>query len=142
MKTPLPEALQQKEIELGRAFRAAKLAGDFGLAERILLDTWDIYPQPKHGNQGVISLVSNISNFFFELGRYPEAEWWASEIFKCDPPRDYHRPFLMLGKIYLEWGKTDVAAENLVKAFEMGGRRGFVGEEPKYLKFAQAQMKK
>ncbi len=51
-------------------------------------------------------------------------------MFNCEPLPNDPYPYILLGEIYLEWGKEDLATENLVKAFEMGGRQGFVGEDP------------
>lgn len=140
--TPLPKAIHDEVMELGKPFKIAKNAGDLAGAEPYLLQMWQMFPEPKFNWDWSQSYLTSIAGFYFEWKRFAEAEHWAREVFKCEPLPNDPGPYILLGKIYLEWGKQDLAAENLVKAFDMGGRRGFAGEDPKYLKFAQAQMKK
>lgn len=138
---PLPKAIHDQVMELGKPFQIAKKAGNFAAAEPYLLQMWATFPEPKFQWDWSQSYPTSIAGFYFEWQRFLEAEQWAREVFKCEPLPSDPCPYILLGKIYLEWGKDDLAKEHLVKAFEMGGRRGFVGEHPKYLKFAQAQMK-
>ncbi|WP_157836623.1 hypothetical protein [Paracidovorax oryzae] len=89
-----------------------------------------------------MSLIKNIFNFYIAQKNYLQAEFWARELFKCKLLENDPEPYIMLGKVYLESGREQLAAEELIKAYEMGGRRRSVGEDPKYLKFALDQMRK
>lgn len=139
---PLPPEALQKLVEYGKIYRDAKAAEDYALAESQLLASWEAFPDPKHSWDSSESLIKTIAQYYIERKEFSSAEKWVDELFKCAPlPRD-PKPYLLLGKIYYESGKHDLAANNLVKAYEMGGRRGYVGEDPKYLKFALDQIKK
>jgi tetratricopeptide (TPR) repeat protein len=138
----LPKQIADLEIELGTKFRNALAANNRQAAAAAIVETWNTYPDPKHKWAGSQSLLKDIANFYFEWKKYPEAEQWANEVFKCELLPHDAAPYILLGKIYLEAGREDLAGEQLVKAFELGGRRGFVGEDAKYLKFAQEQMKR
>lgn len=142
MVKPLPADIAKRKSDLRNQAFAAKQAGRHAAAENLYVESWAILPEPKHGWDWSQEIARGNSVFFLERKDFAQAEHWAREVFKCEPLPNDPCPYILLGKIYLEWGKQDLAAENLVKAFEMGGRRGFVGEDPKYLKFAQAQMKK
>lgn len=139
---PLPKELDDRLLSTRNRAWEARQSGDFPLAEKHYLEAWSIFPEPKRRWDSSQIVSRRISEFYLEWKRFPEAEHWTSEIFKCEPLPNDPGPYILLGKIYLEWGKEELAKQNLVKAFEMGGRRGFVGEDPKYLKFAQAQMKR
>ena len=142
MVMPLPKNIDDKILELRNAAYSARSQKDYAKAEENYLAAWNALPVPRHGWDTSQLLMERIAGFYLEWQKYADAERWAIDAFKTNPSPSYHGLYLMLGKIYFESGNEDLASENLVKAFEMGGRRGFVGEDPKYLKFAQAQMKK
>ena len=139
---PLSAEINAKLMSLGKQHQEAKKSSDFFGAEKYLLAMWQEFPTPKYSWDWSENYLKSLANFYLEWRNFLEAERWAQEVFKCDPLPNDPGPYILLGKIYMEWGKEDLARENLVKAYEMGGRRGFVGEDPKYLKFAQTQMKK
>ena len=139
MKTPLPPDVAAEEVRLGKLFQAAKKAGDNDLAERTLLDIWALYPSPKALHAGSLSLVTVIALFYLEQRRLQEAEQWAHQLFACDPPREYYKPYLVLGKVYHAQGELDKAATQLLKAYEYEGKRGFAGEDPALLAFTLAR---
>ena len=142
MSLSLPPEISQRELELRRVASDLKKTGQFAAAEGKYLEAWHVLPEPRHLWDTSQSVLRSIVRFYFESSIYAQAELWAKELFNCDPLLNDTGAYILLGKIYMEWGKDDLARENLVKAYEMGGRRGFVGEDPKYLKFAQTQMKK
>jgi tetratricopeptide (TPR) repeat protein len=138
---PLPHDIYEKRIENGKIFREAKSKGDYISAEQALLRSWELFPEPKYRWDSSQSFIKTVGEFYLEWRRYHEAERWATNIFKCDPLPNDPAPYILLGKIYYESGRNDLAKKNLTKAFELGGRRGFVGENSKYMEFAQEQMK-
>ncbi len=89
-----------------------------------------------------MSLIENIFEFYFARKNYESAEAWANELQKCKLLPNDPGAHIILGKVHLESGREKLAAKELIKAYGMGGRRGYVGEDPKYLKFALDQMKK
>ncbi len=139
---PLPPEALQKLVEYGKIYMKAKAAGDYTLAESQLLASWEAFPDPKHSWDSSESLIKTIVQYYIDRKDLSSAERWVDELFKCTPLPGDPKPYMLLGKIYHESGKHDLAAKNLVKAYEMGGRRGYVGEDPKYLEFALDQMKK
>lgn len=138
----LSSDIYQKMVENGKIYREAKASGDYKLAESKLLATWGAFPEPKHLWDSSQSTLKVIIDFYIERKGFSSAEQWAKELFRCDVLPNDPEPYIILGKIYLESCRQDLATQNLVKAYEMGGRRGYVGEDPKYLKYALDQMKK
>ncbi|MDA8446482.1 hypothetical protein [Paracidovorax valerianellae] len=138
----LPAHVHQEEMKCGMVYREAKGSGDYVLAEKMLLSVWNAYPDPKHLWDSSQSLIKDIADFYRERRDYAVAEQWAGELFKCDLLPYDAEPYIILGRIYLDSDRQDLAAQYLIKAYELGGRRGYVGEEPKYLKFALDQMKR
>lgn len=132
----------QKLVENGRIYRKAKASGDYSLAESKLLAIWEAFPHPKHSWDSSESLIKTIVQYYIERKEFSSAESWVGELFKCKPLPGDPKPYLLLGKIYFESGKTELAKENLIKAYETGGRRGYANEGQKYLKFALDQIKK
>ena len=141
MVKTLPKDINDSIINLRNIAYEKKLTGDYFAAEQNYLLAWGSLPSPEFDWDTSQILLERISEFYLEWKKYTEAEKWALDIFKSNPASNYHRPYLILGKIYLESRREDLVAQNLIKAFEMGGRRGFSGEDPKYLKFVQDQMK-
>ncbi len=138
----LPPEIGQKEIEYGRLYQKAIKSNNYQEAEKMLLLVWGLYPEPKYLWSSSMSLIKGIFKFYLAQNNYLQAEFWARELFKCKLLENDPEPYIMLGKVYLESGREQLAAEELIKAYEMGGRRGYVGEDPKYLKFALDQMRK
>lgn len=138
----LPSEVYEVMVENGKAYRSAKASGNYVLAEEKLLDTWKKFPEPKHLWDSSQSLIKAISSFYWEQRKFADAENWAKELFHCELLPGDAEPYIIVGKIYFEAGSQGLAAQNLIKAYELGGRRGYSGEDPKYLKFALDQMKK
>lgn len=138
----LPPEIYDIMAENGKVYRAAKASGDYDLAEKKLLEIWSKFPEPKHLWDSSQSLIKAITAFYWECKSYLAAEKWAKELFNCELLPADPEPYIILGKIYLDAGNHELATQNLIKAYEMGGRRGYSGEDPKYLKFALDQMKK
>ena len=141
MVKTLPKDINDSIINLRNIAYEKKLAGDYIAAEQDYLLAWRSLPSPEYSWDTSQILLERISEFYLEWKNYSEAEKWALDIFKSKPSSNYHRPYLILGKIYLESKREDLATQNLIKVFEMGGRRSFTGEDPKYLKFTQEKMK-
>ncbi|GKS92248.1 hypothetical protein [Acidovorax sp. SUPP2539] len=138
---PLPPAVMEKLVQNGKVYRDAKASGDYASAEAQLLASWDAFPEPKHSWDSSESVIKTIAGFYIERKDFSAAENWVKELFKCDPLPGDPKPYLLLGKIYYESGRHELAAQNLIKAYEMGGRRGYASEDPKYLKFALDEIK-
>lgn len=138
----LPAEVLQKLVKNGKIYREAKASGDYSLAESKLLASWEAFPDPKHSWDSSESLIKTIVQYYIERKEFSAAESWVGELFKCEPLPGDPKPYLLLGKIYYESGKTELAKENLIKAYEMGGRRGCANEDQKYLEFALDQIKK
>ncbi|MEA9585912.1 hypothetical protein VC279_06245 [Xanthomonas sp. WHRI 10064A] len=138
----LPLEIERKESEYGKAYGEAMKSHDYEKAERMLLSSWGVYPEPKHLWSSSKSLIKDIINFYLDRKSFQSAENWAGELFKCNLLPNDPKPYIILGKIYFESGRMALAEEQLVKAYEMGGRRGYVGEDPKYIKFVLDNKKK
>jgi len=142
MSRTLPDEINEKRAENGKIYREAKAKGDYASAERALLASWSLFPEPKYDWDSTRMFLKTVSELYLEWGKYSDAEKWALNIFKSDLGPYDPMPYQLLGKIYLEAGQEELARTNLIKAFEMGGRRFFAGENPKYMKFIQEQLRK
>jgi len=110
-------------------------SGDQGNAEQCILQAWKMIPDPQYNWDISQIVVIRIAKFFRDIKKFAEAEQWAQNIFKCNPAPGDAEPYIVLGSIYLESGDLMAARENLQKAFDLAGKRGFQGHDPKYLKF-------
>ncbi len=113
--------------------------GDATTAEKCILDAWGMIPEPKYDWDCSLIIVRKISTFFRDIKKFDAATQWANDIFKCNIPPGYSKPYIILGSIYLESGDLAAARSNFQKAFDLSGKRGFEGEDPKYLKFLKNQ---
>lgn len=137
----LPADIGEKEIQLGKVYHQSIESKDYLQAEKMLLAMWDIYPQPKHLWSSSKSLTKDIIDFYMKQKNCSSAESWVDELLRCNLLPNDPKPYIIRGKIYFESGRKDMAAQEFLKAHEMGGRRGYVGEDPKYLQFALSRQK-
>ncbi|MDR2187586.1 MAG: hypothetical protein LBE62_05960 [Azonexus sp.] len=133
----LPDHIYDELCAYGEKYRAAKAIGDIEKAEDYLSKLWLAMPEPKYFWDWSQSIIKSIAEFYFEEKNYTEAEKWAKQLFNCQVAPGDAGPYIITGKIYLESGNEALATEYLTKAVKLAGRRGFFGENPKYLKYAQ-----
>lgn len=110
-------------------------------AEQCMLNAWDSIPDPKYDWDISQITVIRIAKFFRGIHRFDAARRWAEDVKKCNPSPGDAEPFILAGSIEYEAGNM-VEAERLFNAaFALGGKRGFQGEDPKYLSLVKQPAK-
>ena len=103
------------------------------------IKAWSLIPEPKYDWD--ISMISlfRITKIFRDAGLYQEALDWAEQIANCEPSPGDSGPLILKGSIYLEWGNEAEAKKFFELAYKVGGKRGFQGEDPRYLKILKSK---
>jgi len=109
--------------------------GDYQRAEEHYLKAWTLFPDPKFDWDSSQITIYRISDFYLEWKKFDEALHWAKLVFKTNPIPSDGTPYVTLGKVYYEYEKVDLAFEHFKKAYSLAGKRGFEGEDKKYLDF-------
>lgn len=142
MVKPLDNAIAERVYaEMRQGYTLLK-EGKADKAESFFLRAWDLIPDPKFGWDISQITIIRIAKFYRDARKFPEALRWAKDIFRCRPLPNDAEPYVVLGSIHLEAGELDAAREKFEKAFELAGKRGFDGEDPKYLKFLKEKKSK
>ena len=135
MKNALDKNTSEAILAERNAAYEFKKQGDYAQAELHYLKAWALFPEPKYEWGWSQDTIYSISNFYLELKNFEKALHWAELVFKTNPLPGDGAPYVMLGKIYFESDKIDLAFENFKKAFLLAGKRAFEGEDKKYLDF-------
>ncbi len=135
MVKPLLAELDEKMIVAMNAAYARKIAGDFEAAEKLYLSAWALYPEPQYDWDSSQITLYALADFYLEWGKYSLALEWAEKVLHTSVAPGDGSPWAVIGKIHFEAGQLDVAYQNFHKAYSMGKRRVFQGEDKKYLAF-------
>lgn len=126
------------ECEAGATERDA---GNFELAERHYLKSWDMFPEPKFGwNSSQVRLYA-ISDFYLGWRQLEKALEWAILVLKTELLEGDGTPLLKVGIIQFEMENLDAAYDSFRRAFTISGKRTFQGFDRKYLNFYLAKAK-
>lgn len=116
-------------------------AGNFELAEKRYLKSWDMFPEPKLSwNSSQVRLYA-ISDFYLGWEKLEKALEWAMLVFKTELLEGDGTPQLKVGIIQFEMGNLDAAYAVFRDAFTISGKRTFQGFDKKYLNFYLAKVK-
>ena len=116
-------------------------AGNFELAEKHYLKSWDMFPEPKFGwNSSQVRLYA-ISDFYLHWKQLKKALEWATLVFKTELLEGDGTPQLKVGIIQFEMEDLDAAYDSFRGAFTISGKRTFQGFDKKYLNFYLAKAK-
>lgn len=131
----LPHEIYDEMAPYRKQARLYREQGKFVDAEVLLLQAWDLIPEPKFSWGDTDSFVYGIVDFYRQWGKHEIAKKWIAQTLAQDlKPYEYSQ-YLEAGKTYYEAGELEVAREYFSKVFKIIGARGFSGEDPKYLKF-------
>lgn len=135
----LPKEIIDAMSVLGKKCRELQQQGNFSEAEIYILKYWDLIPEPKLGWGDTNNRLYGIVDFYRRWGKHDVAKKWIAEAFKRDfMPHEYVQ-YVEAGKTYYEAGELEQAKAYLEKAFNIGGKPAFSGEDPKYFKFLKAK---
>ncbi len=114
-------------------------AGNFELAEKHYLKSWDMFPEPKFAwNSSQVRLYA-ISNFYLRTKQPEKALEWAELVFRTEQLEGDGTPHLIVGIIQFEMENLDRAYHCFRDAFAISGKRTFQGFDKKYLNFYLAK---
>jgi len=108
--------------------------GETAVAGSRMQQAWDMIPEPKLGWDISTIAVLLIAKFYRSIGDYTKAHEWADRFLTLEHLPGDGAPFILKGSIYYEAGDLAAAREWLKKGLEVGRRRAFSGEDPKYLR--------
>lgn len=105
-------------------------------AQSIAEKAWHLLPVPKYDWDVTISLVSDICDFYKELGAYEKSHKIMDELLVSDHLDDYDDgPIFLKGTIYFEQGELEQAKVWFDKANTISKGRCFVSQPKKYKTF-------
>jgi len=105
-------------------------------AQSIAEKAWHLLPVPKYDWDVTISLVSDICDFYKELGAYEKSHKIMDELLDSDHLDDYDDgPIFLKGTIYFEQGELEQAKLWFDKANTISKGRCFVSQPKKYKTF-------
>ncbi|MDC9524160.1 hypothetical protein PSH54_01400 [Pseudoalteromonas sp. Angola-30] len=105
-------------------------------AQSIAEKAWHLLPVPKYDWDVTISLVSDICDFYKELGAYEKSHKILDELLNSDHLDDYDDgPIFLKGAIYFEQGELELAKMWFDKANTISKGRCFVSQPKKYKTF-------
>lgn len=110
-------------------------ADDFSTALGRYQRAAGMIPEPKHQFDIALPVFTAIGEAYYYSGQYAQ----ALEAFKLamKAPGGVENPLthLRLGQAYYELGDFDKSADELTRAYMLGGSKIFDGEDEKYLSF-------
>lgn len=135
MVQPLEKTLSDEIISCINAGYAQKKTGAYNEAERHYLRAWSLFPEPKYEWDSSQITLYSIADFYLEWKKFDKALDWVNLVFKTAVLPGDASPYVVIGKIYFEAANLDLAFDNFNKAFSLAKKRGFDGEDKKYLDF-------
>lgn len=131
----LPAEIYDQMAPLRKQARLYREQYKFADAEVLLIQAWDLIPEPKFSWGDTDSYLYAVVDFYRRWGKHDVAKKWIGQALAQDlMPHEYSQ-YLEAGKTYYEAGESDQAEVYFGKVFKIIGARGFSGEDPKYLKF-------
>jgi hypothetical protein len=111
----------------------------FSEALPVFQSAWDLLPLPKQQWNAALWTLAAIGDCYFLMRDFSAAQRTFIEAMAL--PEGVGNVFLhlRLGEIALELGEEVRAADELIRAYAVGGREAFDGEDPKYLEFLAAK---
>ena len=109
--------------------------GRFEEAIPVFQGAWQLLPEPKDEWNAAIWLLAAIGDCHFLMQDFVAARRVLLDAVAM--PGGVGNPFLhlRLGEIALELGDEARAADELIRAYAVGGPEAFQSEDPKYLRF-------
>ena len=140
----MPELNEEKAKEIRRlCSRGNDLADERRFAEALesYWAAWDQLPEPQTDWEAATWILAAIGDANFQQGDYEAGRDNLTMAMHC--PGAIGNPFvhLRLGQCQFELGNFERAADELARAFLLGGAKLFDQDDPKYLKFIKSRMK-
>lgn len=131
----LPEPLYSQLIARTEAAQRLFDDGRFEEAIPVFQEAWLLLPEPKDEWNAAIWTLAAIGDCHFLMQDFVTARRVLLEAVAMSG--GVGNPFLhlRLGEIALELGDEARAADELIRAYAVGGAEAFEGEDPKYLRF-------
>jgi tetratricopeptide (TPR) repeat protein len=140
----MPELDEESAEEIRRlCSRGNDLAeeGRFAEALESYWAAWDHLPEPQTEWEAATWILAAIGDANFQQGNYEAGRDNLTMAMHC--PAAIGNPFLhlRLGQCQFELGNFERAADELARAFLLGGSKLFDKDDPKYLTFIRSRLK-
>lgn len=123
------DELRAKSVQLARS-------GDHLERVKVLLQAWDLLPQPKEQWDESYYLASYLIDSYLNVQNPAKANEWVEILVNCDPERDDDgERELFAGVVAYELGDFEKAKKNFAIADKESNGRNFKKVDSKYLKF-------
>jgi tetratricopeptide (TPR) repeat protein len=108
-------------------------AGKYDEAVASYFAAWELLPEPREEWDAAPWILAAIGDVLYRRKGYTMALDFFQRARRC--PGGAHNPFvhMRLGQIHLHLGDHERAREALALALEVGGRKVFRGEDPRWL---------
>jgi tetratricopeptide (TPR) repeat protein len=137
----LNDSIYSRILDLSQQGNDLVNAGDNLAALRKYHEAWRLLPEPKEDWDAATWLLSAIGDTHFLSSDYQNAVAALTNAIAC--PNGLGNPFihLRLGQSHFEMGNTSKAADELARAYMVGGRELFEKVEQKYFVFLKSILK-
>lgn len=109
--------------------------GEYRFAIEKYKEALEILPHSKNQWEAATWLNTALGDSYFMVDSYEEAKNYFFDALNC--PNGTENPFILLrlGQSLWELDEKRKALEYLIKAYKLGGKRIFDGEDEKYFRF-------
>jgi tetratricopeptide (TPR) repeat protein len=114
--------------------------GRFAEAIEIYWSAWDRLPEPQTKWEASTWILAAIGDAIFHQGNYEAGRDNLAMAMHCHGAVGNPFQHFRLGQCQFELGNFERAADELARAFVLGGSQLFDEDDPKYLKFIKSQL--
>ncbi len=139
MKIKVGPEVDAQIAALGAGFLPARRSGALDEAERILLGTWALIPEPKlEHDYYPQSLSRTLVEFYRDTKQHDKAKQWLTTLgaaYDVEDLADDPSCAMLAGTVYYEAGEHERAFLYFRKLYTDFKRRPFKSSDPRYLEF-------
>ena len=107
--------------------------GDTAKIEECFRRLWELLPEPKFIWSESLIMVTGMALHLLKTGQIQKAIDWIPNLVGLFETISDEYPPMLIGRVYLEAGKEDEAIAWFEKAYSIGGKSAFRGEDIRFL---------
>lgn len=135
----LPDDVYPRITEISEQGSRLFDENDFEGALERFTSAWELLPSPKETWNATLWLQASQADCLFYLERYAEARLRLHQVLVLPDAVGNTFIHLRLGQTEFELGNFDAAANELIRAYGVGGAEVFSDQDPKYLRFLESR---
>ena len=115
--------------------------GDLDGAVLMYREAWELIPEDWNKWEASTWILMSAGEIYFQKGSFDKALDCIERAVQC--PNGLGNPYvhLRLGQLRLELGESQLAADELTRAYMGAGLDIFANEDPKYLEFLKTKIR-